>query len=35
MLAWISMFGLCIFLGACTVVIAASCNKLYKLVHRF
>lgn len=35
MLAWISMIMLCIFLGACAVVIATSCYQLFKLVRQF
>jgi predicted permease len=34
MLAWISMVMLCIFLGACSVVIATSCYHIFKLIRR-
>ncbi|KLU65372.1 MULTISPECIES: hypothetical protein [Desulfosporosinus] len=34
MFAWISMIMLAIFLGACAVVIAASCYHLSKLIHK-
>ncbi|AFM39899.1 hypothetical protein Desaci_0843 [Desulfosporosinus acidiphilus SJ4] len=34
MLTWISMIMLVIFLGCCTVVIAASCYNIFKLIRR-
>ncbi|WP_407309464.1 hypothetical protein [Desulfosporosinus sp. SB140] len=35
MLAWISMIMLCLFLGACAVIIATSCYQILKLIRRF